>query len=78
MDAVEELAGEPGRIKQVRGVLGKVPDLERLLSKIHTQGVKLPPEHPETRAVLFEVEHFSRRKIQDFVNTLDGSLVVYP
>ncbi|KAL5256929.1 hypothetical protein ACHWQZ_G012010 [Mnemiopsis leidyi] len=72
LDAIDNLLANPGKVKQVRTALKKVPDLERLLRKIHAQGVKMPREHPDSRAVMFEVEVYSKKKIVDLVNSLDG------
>ena len=42
----------------------KFPDLERLLSKVHAAGDKVKSEnHPDSRAVFFEAERYSKRKI---------------
>ena len=72
MDAIDNLIAYPGKVKQIQTALKKVPDLERLLRKIHAQGVKMPREHPDSRAVMFEVEVYSKKKIVDLVNSLDG------
>ena len=48
---------------EVRVQLKKVPDLERLLSKIHTVGdQKRSQSHPDSRAVMFETHVYSKRK----------------
>lgn len=58
---------------EVRVQLKKVPDLERLLSKIHTVGdQKRSQSHPDSRAVMFETHVYSKRKIFDLLLCLDG------
>uniref|UniRef100_A0A0N5AS05 DNA mismatch repair protein n=1 Tax=Syphacia muris TaxID=451379 RepID=A0A0N5AS05_9BILA len=54
-------------------VLRKIPDLERLLQKIHTLGLKYRvDEHPDGRAVMFEALRYNKRKICDLLIALDG------
>ena len=72
LDAIDNLLEYPGKVKQVQGFLKKVPDLERLLRKVHAQGVKMPVDHPENRAVLYDIEIYSKKKIVDLVSSLDG------
>ena len=44
------------KLGDVRIILKKIPDLERLLSKIHSAGdAKRSQSHPDARAVMFEV-----------------------
>jgi len=57
----------------IRLKLKKVPDLERLLSKIHTVGdQKRGESHPDSRAVMFEINTYSKRKILDLLMCLEG------
>ena len=57
----------------LRTQLKKVPDLERLISKIHTAGdMKRSQNHPDSRAVMFEGHVYSKRKIMDLLTCLDG------
>ena len=72
MDAIDNLLSHAGKVKEVQGLLRKVPDLERLLRKIHACGIKPPAAHPESRAVLYETEVYGKKKILDLVNALDG------
>ncbi|KAK5970999.1 DNA mismatch repair protein Msh6 [Trichostrongylus colubriformis] len=54
-------------------LLRSLPDLERLLQKIHTMGLKYRAEsHPDSRAVMFEAKNYSKRKIKDLLSTLAG------
>ena len=70
--AVRELM-EFGEASNVRIQLKKVPDLERLISKIHAAGdEKKSKSHPDSRAVMFENNVYSKRKIMDLMTCLDG------
>ncbi|VDP11054.1 unnamed protein product [Heligmosomoides polygyrus] len=74
-DAIEYLM-DPARVRFVEKageLLRKLPDLERLLQKIHTLGLKYRAEsHPDSRAVMFEAANYNKRKIKDLLNTLAG------
>nr|CDJ85851.1 DNA mismatch repair protein MutS domain containing protein [Haemonchus contortus] len=60
-------------IEKAGEMLRSLPDLERLLQKIHTMGLKYRAEsHPDSRAVMFEAKNYSKRKIKDLLNTLAG------
>ncbi|KAF5279807.1 hypothetical protein FQA39_LY18229 [Lamprigera yunnana] len=56
----------------VRDILKKLPDLERQISKIHTFGNRFGSQHPDSRAVLYESKTYTKRKIFDLINTLQG------
>ncbi|VDM80803.1 unnamed protein product [Strongylus vulgaris] len=59
-------------------LLRKIPDLERLLQKIHTLGLKYRADtHPDSRAVMFEAANYNKRKIKDLLNTLAGFQTCY-
>ncbi|KAJ0066729.1 hypothetical protein NL108_002355, partial [Boleophthalmus pectinirostris] len=73
LDAVEDLMGAQAQASEVSELLKKLPDLERLLSKIHSIGTPLKgQEHPDSRAVLYEEVTYSKRKIADFLSALEG------
>ncbi|XP_068580726.1 DNA mismatch repair protein Msh6 isoform X2 [Cebidichthys violaceus] len=73
LDAVEDLMGAPAQATEVSDLLKKLPDLERLLSKIHSIGTPLKgSDHPDSRAVLYEEVTYSKRKIADFLSALEG------
>lgn len=73
LDAVEDLMGAQAQATEVSDLLKKLPDLERLLSKIHSIGTPLKgQDHPDSRAVLYEEVTYSKRKIADFLSTLEG------
>ena len=73
LDAVEDLMGAQAQATEVSDLLKKLPDLERLLSKIHSIGTPLKgQDHPDSRAVLYEEVTYSKRKITDFLSALEG------
>uniref|UniRef100_A0A671YM23 DNA mismatch repair protein n=1 Tax=Sparus aurata TaxID=8175 RepID=A0A671YM23_SPAAU len=72
LDAVEDLMGAQAQATEVSELLKKLPDLERLLSKIHSIGTMKGQDHPDSRAVLYEEVTYSKRKIADFLSALEG------
>ncbi|XP_017268476.1 DNA mismatch repair protein Msh6 [Kryptolebias marmoratus] len=73
LDAVEDLMAAQAQATEVSDLLKKLPDLERLLSKIHSIGTPLKgQDHPDSRAVLYEEVTYSKRKIADFLSALEG------
>ncbi|XP_010728752.3 DNA mismatch repair protein Msh6 isoform X1 [Larimichthys crocea] len=73
LNAVEDLMGAQAQATEVSDLLKKLPDLERLLSKIHSIGTPLKgQDHPDSRAVLYEEVTYSKRKITDFLSALEG------
>ncbi|XP_034537690.1 DNA mismatch repair protein Msh6 isoform X4 [Notolabrus celidotus] len=72
LDAVEDLMEAPAQATEVSDLLKKLPDLERLLSKIHSIGTLKDQDHPDSRAVLYEEVTYSKRKIADFLSALEG------
>lgn len=72
-DAVKELLENLDLLQKVRSILTKMPDLERQVSKIHTFGNKFCAKlHPDSRAILYEMKIYSKRKILDLLSTLKG------
>ncbi|VDD80594.1 unnamed protein product [Mesocestoides corti] len=72
-DAVEELMELSVQLQGIRDSLRRLPDLERLLTKIHIMGWNAArPDHPETRAIVVDETIYSKRKITDFLITLCG------
>ncbi|CAH8589301.1 unnamed protein product [Heterobilharzia americana] len=57
---------------KLRENLSQLPDLERLIMKIHLLGSKGDKNHPDSRAIIFEEVQYSKKNITDFVATLDG------
>uniref|UniRef100_A0A915Q466 DNA mismatch repair proteins mutS family domain-containing protein n=1 Tax=Setaria digitata TaxID=48799 RepID=A0A915Q466_9BILA len=74
-DAIEWLseAKLKGFIEKAIEWLRKIPDLERLIQKIHTLGLKYrAEEHPDSRAQMFESMRYNKRKIRDLIQALEG------
>ncbi|NXR65126.1 MSH6 protein, partial [Rhadina sibilatrix] len=77
LDAVEDLLAVPDKMSEVSEYLKKLPDLERLLSKIHSIGSPLKSQnHPDSRAVFYEELKYSKKKIADFLSALEGFKVM--
>ncbi|XP_061694041.1 DNA mismatch repair protein Msh6 isoform X2 [Syngnathoides biaculeatus] len=73
LDALEDLMAAQAQVSEVSDLLKKLPDLERLLSKIHSIGTPLKgQDHPDSRAVLYEEVTYSKRKIADFLSAFEG------
>ncbi|XP_053099909.1 DNA mismatch repair protein Msh6 isoform X2 [Hemicordylus capensis] len=73
LDAVEDLLNEAAKMSEIRDLLKKLPDLERLLSKIHSIGSSLKNQnHPDNRAIFYEEPRYSKKKIIDFLSALEG------
>jgi DNA mismatch repair protein MSH6 len=83
-DAVQELASGAGAValhEARQTVLGKVGDLDRLLSRIHSMSGSVTNAreddatagyHPNERAVLYENATYTKRKVNDFSKALTG------
>ena len=78
--AVQELLG-PLAIEAnlVRQQLKGMPDLERLLARVHSNGIKgkrggalFGGVHPDNRAIMYEQSVYNTRKIRDFADVLGG------
>ncbi|XP_021073444.1 DNA mismatch repair protein Msh6 [Mus pahari] len=77
LDAVEDLMAVPDKVTEVADLLKKLPDLERLLSKIHNVGSPLKSQnHPDSRAIMYEETTYSKKKIIDFLSALEGFKVM--
>ncbi|XP_012873397.1 PREDICTED: DNA mismatch repair protein Msh6 [Dipodomys ordii] len=77
LDAIEDLMVLPDKTSEVAELLKKLPDLERLLSKIHNVGFPLKNHnHPDSRAIMYEETTYSKKKIIDFLSTLEGFKVM--
>ncbi|XP_008252658.1 DNA mismatch repair protein Msh6 isoform X2 [Oryctolagus cuniculus] len=73
LDAIEDLMAVPDKVSEVVDLLKKLPDLERLLSKIHNVGSPLKSQnHPDSRAIMYEETTYSKKKIIDFLSALEG------
>ncbi|CAM9425822.1 unnamed protein product [Phaeothamnion confervicola] len=74
LDCVEELSGPlTPEAEAARKVLKSVPDLERLLTRVHSMAsLHRSRDHPDGRAIMYEGEKHGKRKTEDFVTTLRG------
>ncbi|XP_060820764.1 probable DNA mismatch repair protein Msh6 [Bombus pascuorum] len=71
--AIQELMDNTEVMQNARSILAGLPDLERLLSKIHAQGnAAKMNNHPDGRAIMFEGQTYSKKKIADFIVTLSA------
>ena len=73
--AVENLMNENSeQADKARGLLKGVPDLERLLARVHSNALqkKKNVDHPSNRAILYELPRYNKNKIQDFAAILSG------
>lgn len=66
LDAVAELSGSLSpEADASRCLLKKLPDVERLLTRVHSMASKhRSSEHPESRAIMYEDTKYSIRKVQ--------------
>ncbi|XP_004590719.2 DNA mismatch repair protein Msh6 isoform X1 [Ochotona princeps] len=77
LDAIEDLMAVPEKVSEVVDLLKKLPDLERLLSKIHNVGSLLKSQnHPDSRAIMYEETTYSKKMIIDFLSALEGFKVM--
>ncbi|CDW51812.1 DNA mismatch repair protein Msh6 [Trichuris trichiura] len=71
--AVDDLIKLPEFLDYTCTRLQAIPDLERLLQKMHSLAIKAPgTDHPECRAVFFEVDKYNKRKLTDFLALIKG------
>ena len=87
-DVVEELAGGSAAMamSEARALLKKTGDIERLLSRVHSMGgggggqarngeqgtPATASAHPDDRAILYENDKYTKRKVGDFSKLLNG------
>ncbi|XP_048375271.1 DNA mismatch repair protein Msh6 isoform X2 [Sphaerodactylus townsendi] len=77
LDAVEDLLAEAAKMSEIRDFLKRLPDLEKYLGKIHSIGSSLKiPNHPNNRAVLYEEMRYSKKRIGDFLSTIEGFKII--
>ncbi|KAE9553997.1 hypothetical protein FO519_002757 [Halicephalobus sp. NKZ332] len=62
-----------GLLDRIRQCFTRMPDLERLVQKIHTVGLKYRRDHhPDGRAQMFFKVNYDKRKINDLLTALDA------
>ncbi|KAH9424362.1 DNA mismatch repair protein msh6 [Dermatophagoides pteronyssinus] len=75
-EAVQDLAENIDIVschQQWKEMLKKIPDLDRLLTQIHSQSLlKRSKDHPDSRAILFESNIYRLRRIKTFLDTIAG------
>jgi len=73
LDAVEDLMNNDGVLNDVRGIMRTIPDLDRILRRIHALGsLRRSQDHPEGRAIYFNIDVFSKKKIGDLLAAIEG------
>ena len=73
LDAVEDLMGLSATVTDIQAKMKTIPDLERILRRIHTLGsLKRSEDHPDSRAVMFNEDTYSKKKIADLLNAIEG------
>lgn len=75
LNSVEELnkADFASVIENARKTMKSLPDLERILTKFHTlSSIHYTKDHPNARAVLFDINIYNKRKINDFLSAING------
>ncbi|CAH2054352.1 unnamed protein product, partial [Iphiclides podalirius] len=71
--AVKTLLENQELCQEAKDILSTLPDLERLLAKVHALGnLKKSQNHPDARAIFYEERTYSKRKVVDFISVLQG------
>ncbi|KAK9877845.1 hypothetical protein WA026_020077 [Henosepilachna vigintioctopunctata] len=71
--AIKELASNADLLEPTKAILKKLPDLERQIAKIHIFGNQhFSENHPDGRAIFYELKTYTKRKIHDLLKTLKG------
>lgn len=71
LNAIEDLKDLDDELGKIKDSLKSLPDLERLVCKIHQIG-NVNKNHPDARAIMYEQDTYSKRKIEDFITILNG------
>ncbi|CAB3233361.1 unnamed protein product [Arctia plantaginis] len=72
-EAVKALFENQELCQDAKSILTGLPDLERLLAKVHALGnLKRSKQHPDSRAIFYEEKTYSKRKVLDFISVLNG------
>lgn len=73
LDAIENLMTNSSLMHEVKEIMKTMPGLERILKRIHSLGsVRRSQDHPDSRAVFYNEETYSKKKIGDLISALDG------
>ncbi|KAL0818931.1 hypothetical protein ABMA28_008234 [Loxostege sticticalis] len=71
-EAVKTLLEKQELCQEAKNILTTLPDLERLLAKVHALGnLQRSKLHPDARAIFYK-EKFSKQKVLDFIAVLNG------
>ncbi|OQR69623.1 DNA mismatch repair protein Msh6-like [Tropilaelaps mercedesae] len=70
-DAVDDLMSNHGVAKKIQERLRKIPDMDKMLARIHSLSLK-KSDHPDSRAIIYNSELFAKKKIEDFIEVLEG------
>ncbi|KAL4716214.1 hypothetical protein ACJJTC_004708 [Scirpophaga incertulas] len=72
-EAVKALFENHELCQEAKNILTTLPDLERLLVKVHALGnLKRSKDHPDSRAIFYEEKTYTKRKVLDFISILNG------
>jgi DNA mismatch repair protein MSH6 len=71
LDAIDDLKSLNDDLNKICDGLKPLPDLERLINKIHQLG-NVGKDHPDTRAIMYENDTYSKKKVEDFISLLNG------
>ncbi|CAG2229287.1 MSH6 [Mytilus edulis] len=72
LNGVEDLMESQDIVAEVIEMMKKIPDLERILNRIHSLGLSKKKNHPDSRAIFFDEAKYSKKKIEEFLSTLEG------
>ncbi|EDV19356.1 uncharacterized protein TRIADDRAFT_33687, partial [Trichoplax adhaerens] len=72
LDSVEDLMAMSSAVSDCLNTLRKIPDLEKLINKIHSLGSSRRSNHPDNKAIFFEDTAYSKRKILEFISVING------
>ncbi|XP_022661768.1 DNA mismatch repair protein Msh6-like isoform X2 [Varroa jacobsoni] len=70
-DAVGDLMSNNSVAKKVQERLRKIPDMDKMLARIHSLSLK-KGNHPDSRAIIYNSELFAKKKIEEFIEVLQG------
>ncbi|CAD5111108.1 DgyrCDS451 [Dimorphilus gyrociliatus] len=73
LDAIDDIRNHADIFEKIGKEIKLLPDLPRLLKKVHSLGSNLRSQnHPDSRAILFDSNVYSKRQIEDFLLILKG------
>ncbi|XP_039760055.1 probable DNA mismatch repair protein Msh6 isoform X3 [Pararge aegeria] len=72
-EAIKAMFENQELCQDAKNILTTLPDLDRLLAKIHALGnFNKSKNHPDSRAIFYEEKKYSKRKVLDFISVLNG------